>query len=363
MQSNPRSDGASVWKGAGRVKIERVEATELAIPFIERVREPMAAHMAGTERTFLYRLYSDDGLVGVGEGGDYRGLLDRYIGVEPLTLLMGSDPEPLQEALYDLVGKALGVPAHRLIGQKCRDRVEAAFWSIDMSPERAAAEAVAAVEAGYYVHKLKVRPWQDFIAQAEQIFAATPPEYRLRPDNNGHRYPDYFTVERMRQFARQLEPYMDRIDYFEGPIHDQDLSGLAHLRQRGLAISVHAGPEWASLCCQREASDFFQVGGPLDSLVKTAHVAEAAGHRGVCVELAGGGVGAGINTVWATHIAAVLPNATKAICTVPELRVASLLQNPLQAVNGAVAVPEAPGLGVELDEEVITRFRLSSTEI
>ena len=341
------------------MRITRIETIELVIPWLARVREPMAAHMGGTERTFVYRMSTDEGLVGVGEGGDYRHALERYSGRDPFEFLMGDDPEPLQEALYDIMGKALGLPAHRLLGQPCRDRVEAAFWSIDMSPERAADEALAAVESGYLVHKLKVRPWVDFVEQAESIFAVTPPEYRLRPDNNGHRYPDYFTVDRMLHFAGRLERFQDRFDYFEGPIADKNLSGLNFLRTNaGLSISLHADSEWASLCCQMEACDFFQVGGSVSSIVKVAHVAEAAGHRAVCVELAGGGAGAGINTVWAAHIAAVLPNATKAICTVPDLRVASVITEPLKPADGWIEVPQGPGLGVELDEEVIARFRV-----
>ena len=340
------------------MKITRIEPIELVIPWKERVREEMSAHMGGAERTFVYRVFTDEGIVGVGEGGDHRNALEQYIGRDPLEFLMGNDPEPLQEAIYDIVGKALGVPAHRLIGQQCRDRVEAVFWSIDMSPERAAEEALVAVESGYLVHKLKVRPWVDFMEQAECIFQVAPPGYRLRADCNGHRWPDYFTVDRLLSFARKLERHADRLDYFEGPIEDRNLSGLALLRNSGMRISVHANPEWAALCCRMEACDFFQVGGPLDSLVKVAHVAEATGHRPVSVELAGGGAGAGINTVWAVHIAAVLPNATRAIDTVPDLRVATVITDPLEPEDGYFKVPEAPGLGVELDEDVIARFRV-----
>ena len=341
------------------MKITHIEAIELLIPWKERVKEPMAAHMGGAERTFVYKAFTDEGIVGLGEGGDYRALLQRYSGKNPLDFLLGNDPEPLQEVIYDIVGKALGVPAHRLLGPQCREQVEAAFWSIDMSPERAAAEALAAVEGGYLVHKLKVRPWVDFVEQAERIFALVPPAYKLRPDNNGHRYPDYFTVDRMLYFGRKLERYWERFDYFEGPINDKNLTGLALLRNTGrMPISLHADPEWASLCCKMEACDFFQVGGPLSGIMKVAHVAEAAGHRAVTVELAGGGAGAGINTVWATHIAAVLPNATKAICTVPDLRVASVITEPLRPVQGLVDVPSGPGLGVQLDEEVVAHFRV-----
>ena len=66
----------------------------------------------------------------------------------------------------------------------------------------------------------------------------------------------------------------------------------------------------------------------------------------------------GINTVWAVHIAAALPNATRAVDTVPDLRVASVVTEPLRPVEGFFAVPVTPGLGVELDEDVIRRFRV-----
>ena len=52
------------------MKITRIESTELVIPWLDRVSQPMSAHMSGAERTFVYRFVTDAGIVGVGEGGE-----------------------------------------------------------------------------------------------------------------------------------------------------------------------------------------------------------------------------------------------------------------------------------------------------
>ena len=112
--------------------------------------------------------------------------IERVRGKNPAEFL-GDDSlgAGLQMALYDLVGKALGVPAYRLFNlPQVRAWCPISWWNIDMPPDANAAEAQEAVAQGYTSYKIKVRPWWDVYAQVEAISAVTPPHFRLDLDWN-----------------------------------------------------------------------------------------------------------------------------------------------------------------------------------
>ena len=86
-------------------------------------------------------------------------------------------------ALYDVVGKALGVPAYRLFNlPKARDWCPISWWNIDMPPEAFAEEAKEALAKGYTSYKIKARPWWDVYEQVDAISRVTPPWFRLDLD-------------------------------------------------------------------------------------------------------------------------------------------------------------------------------------
>ena len=116
------------------------------IPIYPRLVARAAAHNAHfpnwNVRT-VFRVRADDGLTGY---GDYRcpppdaAIARPLIGRSPFEFL-GNDLNPgLGAALYDLMGKHLDVPAHRLLGQQVRRRVSVAAWTKPASPETLRAE-------------------------------------------------------------------------------------------------------------------------------------------------------------------------------------------------------------------------------
>src|SRR5438067_125193 len=82
------------------------------------------------------------------------------------------------------VGRALGVPAYRLLGKKVRDRAALSWWAIDMPPEDWAAECRDAVKLGYTAFKTKGRPWFDVREQVRQVAAAVPESFKIDIDFN-----------------------------------------------------------------------------------------------------------------------------------------------------------------------------------
>ena len=99
--------------------------------------------------TTLIWVHTDEGLTGLGESNSLNsditdqadGISEKYVGKNLWDIDLASESFALQCAFYDLAGQALGVPAHKLIGEKHRDSVELAYWSPPMPAEATAAEA------------------------------------------------------------------------------------------------------------------------------------------------------------------------------------------------------------------------------
>ena len=112
----------------------------------------------------VYKVHTDTGLVGIGDAeGQLDEGLQQYVGRDPFEFMNGLMPTPFQQAAYDVMGKALGVPVHQLVGEKVQDKVAIGYWSIDMPPAEWAKEAKRAYSLGYRLHKIKARPWYDII--------------------------------------------------------------------------------------------------------------------------------------------------------------------------------------------------------
>ena len=120
----------------------------------------------------IIRLRTDTDLTGVGEtmcyytwGRPRAEDLERVKGRSPFELLWDDGlGAGLQMAVWDLAGKAAGVPLHRLIGTAMREWCPISWWSIDMPAQDWAGEVEEALGLGYLSAKLKARPWRDFAA-------------------------------------------------------------------------------------------------------------------------------------------------------------------------------------------------------
>ena len=157
-----------------------------------------------TEQLTVYRFHTDCGLVGLGEsvGPPFdRQVLDQYLGTDPFDHCMGRGHYNLDMACYDLMGKRLGLPAWKLMGQQVRKWVPMGWWMPCMPPEEAAAEAQAAAAAGYRGLKCKARAFFDVVEQARAIQAVAPPDFRVEFDFNG----SLANVERALPVLRRLD--------------------------------------------------------------------------------------------------------------------------------------------------------------
>ncbi len=263
----------------------------------------------------------------------------------------------VEMALWDLHGRALGVPVHRLLGGRVRDRVDLS-WSLAVADSDAeVAEARERVAAGHRILKVKTaaHPLDQDVARLRRIREAVGPGVALRIDaNQGW---DRATALRA---IHALEPY--GLDVVEQPVPRWDLEGLSEIGRR-TAVPVMADE---SCCSPHDVLALARLGGVglvslkptksagLQGAMTVARVAEAAGlgaYVGCMIETS-------LGTAAALHVALAAPAVTWG-CELfgPLLLRGDVVRRPVEYRDGAIVALDAPGLGVEVDEARLEEWR------
>jgi galactonate dehydratase len=344
----------------------------------------------------LLRLETDvPGLYGIGEAtvqwGD-EGMLGYLVSLENRYLL-GQDPrdiEALWERVYrneywrrdffvcsalggiemacwDILGKSLGVPVWRLLGGKCRDQVRAyanGWYQVERTPDAIAKRASEVIAMGYTA--LKIDPFgagSYEMSEAEKLQSV---EIVRAVRAAIGRDPDLF-IEMHGRFAphtaidlcHRLAPY--RPGWFEEPVPPENTQALVEVRRAvaPLGIPVAAGERaftrYLYLDLFRErAVDIIQPdvchAGGIAETRKIAAMAEA--HYMPC---APHNACSPVGTMASVHLAVSTPNfkiqETFDDMVEPWVR-ESIIGRP-EVRDGFFSIPEAPGLGVDLNEDVI----------
>lgn len=333
------------------MKVTHIETFSLNLPFHPRPERHM--HRASThgERVEVCRVETDAGIVGYGEGGIHQGAISRVLHRPPAEFLWDETVGlGLQMALLDVVGQAEGVPLYRLLGTKVREWCPLSWWAIDMPLEDWVAEAQEAVQRGYTSFKLKARPWRDIIEQVDAISAATPDHFRLDVDFNMFLLNPGNALRILQELDRR-----EKVAFYESPIPQGDVAGNQFLRaQVRKPIAMHCGLPPLMTALREEVCDGFVIGGSPCSILYQGSIAAEA-NKPFWLQM----VGTGIMTAFTVHLGAVLSHAQWPAITCHELWQDDLLKSPLPVVDGYVGVPEAPGLGVEVDAEALERYRVA----
>lgn len=374
------------------VKLPATMAAPISIPNADRLK----ATVFKGYRACLVKVHTDEGVVGVGEctvrlAPEATAAIVREIG----EVIMGLDPthtgvawellfsvmmnrghlqgfflealSGIDIALWDIKGKVHDRPVYELLGGPQRDKI----WSYASSLrfrglETTVGEAKEFVEAGYNAMKLKVgsdrhRPDAD-IELATAVREAVGPEVFLSADANcGFERPA----------AMKLAKVLEDLDYawFEEPLPPDDHDGYAQMAQ-ALTMPIAGGEtEFTRFGFRRlftsRALDIVQpnVGraGGFTECMRIAALAESfhipyAPHTGSTTSVC---------HVAELHLSAALPNfmiyehmqADWSKTEGNPLR-ENLLTEPAEVRDGPfIALPGGPGLGIELDEDVVDRYR------
>lgn len=352
------------------MRIRQIDTIELRIPF----RSDLAPHLIRSgllsfrNQVTLYRVHLEDGTVGWGDAMGQATPVDPFVGQDAVVGLQQIRHGGVQMALFDAVGRCVGEPAHRLMGRQVRDRVPLGYWTAEVPPDVLAAHVTEAASAGYRVYKTKCRPWWDPVAQVEAAAAVAPPGFRLWLDFNGH-------LRDSRQALRVLERLQrfECIAGFESPIPQRDADGYRALRQRidrpiaahygSGCCHVHSIPRWdPGVPATRQISDnlcdAFVLGGhDVATVQQHAAVADEA-HRPFWIQV----IGTGLRAAWLAHLASTLPQAVLSNLAAHTIWSQDVTELPA-VTAGTLRVPEGPGLGVDVDEDLVERLRAASADV
>ncbi len=349
--------------------------------------------------SFLVKVTAEDGTMGVGEAASqvwYLGETAEQI-ESCLSLydqaLRGQDPanfaraHQLMEAaysgampggrgarsgvdmaLYDLVGKARGVPVHALLGGAYRIELELLTNLYHKTPEAMAAACQDFVGRGFTGLKVKVgdvllargfgrEAFASELAKLEAALEVTPAEVYIDADANQGWESAQWTVTKLRRFAGH-----DNLS-IEQPLHYADLSGAAFVREHAgvpvildeSAWSPRAVLELARLgACDRIVLKLNRLGGFFPAMQAVAVCESAA--IGVSVDTNPYTL---LGDTACCHIAAAIRSHYPVDCeghlSFIDLGPEPLFSGGITFKGGRAHLPDAPGLGVEVDWGAVAR--------
>ena len=342
----------------------------------------------------IVRIYTDEGLVGIGEC--FRRLpevikitIDNII----TPVLIGKDPVEtgprwqemiratsasdmggavycavagLDIAMWDLKGKALGVPIYQLLGGKSKDKIRMYASSLrrDLTPLEEARRASSLVEEGYTAYKLHSalpgaidHPSDQTIATVTEVRKAVGPDIEILVDVNGA-----FSAHHAIEIGKALENL--GVFHFEEPRPHYDLAGLASVAD-ALDIPIASGEMIYTHHQYKDLINWGKIDIIQPDIVKVPGFTEfqriAAVASSFGKPMTAHNTQPTISTVAHLHACAAFANMPYAqeynIEPISIRDERPILKEPLKLVDGYFEVPTGPGLGIELDDETIRRFQ------
>ncbi len=361
------------------MKIKRVEAYYLKgvpttpPPFLDK---PDRADVILTE------VETDDGIIGYGHcGWGLTYSIIEFINKDAAPLLIGQDPmlterlwnqrrfvtatsgaeslgkSAIDIALWDIKGKALGLPVWRLLGG-ARNPVPAyiTFGFPEYTLEGLVKAAKYWVKQGQDKLKIVVaasgdaKPVEEDAARVKAVAEAVGPSVQLMIDANR-----MLSFSNALRLAKMCEPY--NMAWFEEPVYQNDPVLLANLR-RMTTIPIAAGQNEGNRFRHLEflinnSLDYLQpnvtcVGGFTEA-VKVAAMAQAFNKQ-----IANGGAFPMHNM----HLQAGMANGTRVECHFTNWAIQkAVFKNTPEPVKGWLTVPETPGLGLDPKPDIVKKYR------
>ena len=370
------------------MKITDVEAIHLRLPKVEEIAD-------GTQDVLLVRIQTDEGLEGIGEVTS-QSYVCKAIVEAPRSaerrhglrnLLVGQDPSDVEAlwermyyhtnrygrrgaaihaisgadiALWDLRGKALGKPVYELLGGEPGGKTIRAYASYLFGETSEETEALArqAVELGLSAAKFGWGPFgkdpELDRAHVEAARRGLGQEREVMVDAGCA-----WDAETALARAELLAPLT--ITWLEEPLSQDDLEGYGRLCERS-PIPIAAGEgdvtrygfeELIARGLHVLQPDVAFCGG----LTVCRQVSRMCGESGPrCVPHC---FSTGVNLSASLHWMAATGGDLVEYCLRPTPLIRKLVRNMPPLVDGRVSVPDGPGLGIELDEDIMNQYRVA----
>ena len=261
----------------------------------------------------------------------------------------------IEMALWDLKGKALGVPTCELLGGKAHEALPVyASGGNDKPYDALAKEMASYVEAGYRAVKVRINnlPEEKIVEKVARCREALGDGVELAVDAAQGLARRPWPVKKALRIARKLEPY--NLLWIEEPAGVTRYGDFAAIRRQA-RTSVAGGETVTSLAeaeayLNADALDLFQPDASLIGGIEAfRRVAQMAERRGV--EVAAHVWCGGVGMMGNFHAAFTAPNCTVLeLPSVPNPLRDDVLAEPLVIEDGKIRLPDVPGLGVRLPE-------------
>ena len=332
------------------MKVTEIEAHEITLEYVDWISYQLN-HYYGPVRRTIYVAHTDNGLIGLGDSGgsgEPQNVIDQYIGTNPFDWIGDELSLGLGTAMYDLMGKAAGVPVYKLFGQKYRSWVPVGSWTVSTHPERMAEAVSEYASLGYTWMKYHLSPFENVFDQTAAMEKVAPAGFKIHYD---------FTMHGTNDHMPDLLERLSRSPIagcFEDALPPGDIEGYIDLRKRiNLPIVLHHFPFGATYEVIMGAADVYMLGhAKIGNAVRRAGLF-AAGDIPFMLQ----NVGTMITRAMTTHMMAAFPSANFHFFSDVETWKSSPVKERLEPINGFLRVPEAPGLGLTLDRDELERLK------
>jgi L-alanine-DL-glutamate epimerase-like enolase superfamily enzyme len=378
------------------MKITKIECIPVSIPFVKPI--VMSGGPAKQADSVVLKIHTDEGITGIAECGDtslwYMGesqdsIMYNITSIFGPQILLGEDPFNIETivakmdkaarannqskavidyALHDLMGKALGVPAYKLLGGLSNPKIALAFVMSSGSAEAVGAEGKALVKAGFQGLKLKVgahAPDED-VEMIGALRAAVGNKVKVMIDANGGwmYHQALYVLQRVAKYD---------IFVAEQPVPWWDIDSMARLRRK---VDVPIFPDESAAepghliqIIEKDAADGFflkvpKAGGFIKSR-RWVSIAQSANLPVMCGCMVNSGLGSAAEAAFLGAIAWMGKIEQESIGPLNLYNVYDTVSGPLKndlAIKppryekGCLYPPDGPGLGVELNEASVKKL-------
>ena len=334
------------------------------------------ADFRGSRNWLFVEVETDEGVTGLGECSGWPRVVETAV-QDLANLLIGQDPahidriwghlyrammghgltgtvgsgalSGIEMALWDIKGKVLGAPVWQLLGGAIRDRIPV------YGHAHTADEAKALLDIGVTVVKTPFTGIVD-LDRVAMLRETIGPDNDLAVDAHG---PSWMTAADAILIGRELEAF--DLLFYEDPVAPENLDAFARVRD-ALTVPLAAGERVGTIhgarpLIERELIDVVQPdtgrAGGITQMRKIAAMAEA---HGIMLAPHSGSLGP-VAEFAALHVMATVPNALLLERIEFDWPGRYDVVRPVLTVeNGAIRLPDAPGLGVELVKEEVARY-------